>query len=71
MKSLKMNSLSKNALEAREMKDLVGAGPACGCGCRGTSSTIDNGTANNAGGKHTNVSMTEQIWFLDEVVVTP
>ena len=51
MKSLKMNSLSQNALEAREMRELVG-GNVCGCGCHGPSSTDDNGWANNAGGKH-------------------
>jgi natural product precursor len=71
MKSLKMNSLSQNALEAREMRELVGAGPACGCGCNGPSSTYDNGTANHAGGKHSKGSMTEQVWFLDEVVCRP
>ena len=70
MKSLKMNSLSKNALEAREMRNLVGAGPACGGGCKGPSSTQDNGSANAAGGKHSLCPIEEQEVFINLPEVT-
>ncbi|MCT4638127.1 MAG: TIGR04149 family rSAM-modified RiPP [Bacteroidales bacterium] len=59
MKSLKLNSLAKNALNSKEM-DLVVGGKVnygnCGCACayanNGGSSSAGNGGANKKGGKH-------------------
>ena len=45
LSKLKLNQLSKADLEKREMSQLIG-GTACGCGCLGTSDTIDNSEAN-------------------------
>ena len=70
MDCLKLTSLSKGALGAREMRNLVG-GNVCGCACNGSSSTQDNGTANHAGGKRSKGTMEQLQWFIDEVVVTP
>ena len=50
--------------------NLVGAGPACGCGCKGPSSTQDNGSANAAGGKHSLCPIEEQEVFINLPEVT-
>lgn len=46
---LKLNHLSGNDLQKREMNAIKG-GACCVCGCRGSSSSYWNGTANVAGG---------------------
>lgn len=53
MKDLKLNNLSKNKLEKKELNNARG-GQLCGCGCyysgSGGSSSNDNGCANADGG---------------------
>ena len=39
---LKLNQLSKNDMEKREMNNLRGGGDCCGCGCHWDSSAYDN-----------------------------
>lgn len=54
MRKLKMNVVEESLLNTKEMSAIIGG--SCGCGCnyegRGGSSTADNKSANNAGGKH-------------------
>ena len=69
MKTLKFSALAQNALNEREMNALAG-GNVCGCACR-SNSTMDNGTANHAGNLSSKGSMTEMVYFLDPVIVTP
>lgn len=69
MKTLKFSALAQNALDEREMNALAG-GNVCGCACR-SNSTMDNGTANHAGNLSSKGSMTEMVYFLDPVIVTP
>ena len=54
---LKLNQLSKNDMEKREMNNLRGReGPCCGCGCHysgsGGSSAYDNLNENYINGQH-------------------
>ena len=56
MKTLKFSALAQNALNEREMR---------------SNSTMDNGTANHAGNLSSKGSMTEMVYFLDPVIVTP
>jgi len=70
MEKFKLNRLSENRLKRREMRELIG-GTTCGCGCKGPSSNLDNGTANHDVGLNSEGSMTDLTWYLDEVVVTP
>ncbi len=65
----KMSELAKMAMSEREMNSFAG-GETCGCACRSVS-TMDNGSANHAGGLYSNGPTTKQTIFLDEVVVTP
>lgn len=67
MKKFDFNSLSKRELSEREMNSLSG-GNVCGCGCV-SNSNYDNGTANHAGNKSSNLPMDKLTYFLDEVVV--
>lgn len=64
-----MNELAEMAMSEREMNSFAG-GETCGCACRSVS-TLDNGSANHAGGLHSKGSITGQTIFLDDVVVTP
>ncbi len=64
-----MNELAKMAMSEREMNSFAG-GEACGCACRSVS-TLDNGSANHAGGLYSKGPKTKQTIVLDEVVVTP
>lgn len=52
LKKLNLSHLANVDLEKREMNSLLGGGTpgCCSCGCRGSSSAFDNGTANVAGG---------------------
>lgn len=43
---IKLNQLNKTELSDREMNRLLGGNECCVCGCRGISSTLDNGQAN-------------------------
>lgn len=65
----KMNELAKMAMSEREMNSFAG-GATCGCACSSVS-TLDNGSANHAGGFRSKGPKTNQMIFLDEVVVTP
>lgn len=47
MKNLNFETLAKRELSERELNSLSG-GNVCGCGCAGSSSNYDNGTANHA-----------------------
>lgn len=59
MKSLNCISLinlEKNRLNSIRMRNIVGGNEiygCCGCGCRGTSSSADNASANVVGFRHT------------------
>jgi len=48
---LKLNQLSKNDMEKREMNNLRG-GDCCGCGCHWDSSAYDNLNENQKEGLH-------------------
>ncbi|MDR1653927.1 MAG: TIGR04149 family rSAM-modified RiPP [Prevotellaceae bacterium] len=54
MKSIRLNQISANAMNAKEMNAIKGGEHCCGCGCKyansGGSSSVNNGAANNAGG---------------------
>lgn len=50
IEKLKLNRLADFDLSKRDMKALAGGGCCCVCGCRGSSSSWDNGNANVAGG---------------------
>lgn len=52
LKRLRLSSLSKNELQAREMNKLLGGENCCICPCDGSSSTSQNGYANNADNYH-------------------
>lgn len=69
MKDFNFDALSKRELSEREMNSLSG-GNVCGCGCV-SNSNYDNGTANHAGNKSSNLPMEKLTYYLDEVVVTP
>lgn len=45
-------------------------GETCGCACS-SASTMDNGSANHAGGLHSEGLQTNQNHWLDDVIVTP
>ena len=64
-----MSELAKMAMSEREMNSFAG-GATCGCACRSVS-TLDNGSANHAGGLYSKGPKTDQTFFLDDVVVTP
>ena len=52
LQKLKLTQLNNVELRQDEMQHLIGA-EACGCGCVGTSTTLDNGNANwTAGYSH-------------------
>ena len=68
MKTLKFSALAQNALNYLNYD--VTALSVCGCACR-SNSTMDNGTANHAGNLSSKGSMTEMVYFLDPVIVTP
>ncbi len=70
MKNLNFETLAKRELSERELNSLSG-GNVCGCGCAGSSSNYDNGTANHAGNKSSNLPMDQMTYYLDEVVVRP
>ena len=53
LKKLRLSSLSKSELQAREMNKLLGGENCCICGCTGPSSTVDNGNSNYSGGQYT------------------
>lgn len=65
----KMSELAKMTMSEREMNSFAG-GATCGCACRSVS-TLDNGSANHAGGLYSKGPKTDQTFFLDDVVVTP
>lgn len=65
----KMSELAKMAMSEREMNSFAG-GATCGCACCSVS-TLDNGSANHAGGLYSKGPKTDQTFFLDDVVVTP
>lgn len=65
----KMSELAQMAMSEREMNSFAG-GATCGCACRSVS-TMDNGSANHAGGLCSSGPKTNQTFFLDDVVVTP
>lgn len=65
----KMSELAQMAMSEREMNSFAG-GATCGCACRSVS-TLDNGSANHAGGLHSKGSRLSQMQYLDDVVVTP
>ena len=49
LKKLKLSEMSKSELQAREMNKLLGGSNCCICPCDGSSSSYDNGNANNTG----------------------
>ena len=63
----KMSELAKMAMSEREMNSFAG-GETCGCACRSVS-TLDNGSANHAGGLHSYGLQTNQDNCLDDVIV--
>ncbi len=65
----KMSELAKMAMSEREMNTFAG-GETCGCACRSVS-TMDNASANHAGGLHSKGLQTNQNNWLDDVIVTP
>lgn len=65
----KMNELAKMAMSEREMNYFAG-GATCGCACS-SASTMDNGSANHAGGLHSKGDRLNQMQSLDDVVVNP
>ena len=65
----KMRELANMAMSEREMNSFAG-GETCGCACRSVS-TLDNGSANHAGGLHSEGLQTNQDNRLDDVIVTP
>lgn len=68
MKTLKLSSLTQNALSEREMNAYVG-GNECGCACS-SNSTMANGSANYNGNLSSKAPMTEMVYFIDAAVVT-
>lgn len=69
MKDFNFEALSNRELSEREMNSLSG-GNVCGCGCQ-SNSNYDNGTANHAGNKSSDLPMDKLTFYLDEVVVKP
>ena len=65
----KMSELAKMAMSEREMNSFAG-GATCGCACRSVS-TLDNGSANHAGGLYSKGPKTDPTCFLEEGVVKP
>ena len=65
----KMSELAKMAMSEREMNSFAG-GATCGCACS-SAATMDNGSANQAGGLHSKGLQTNQDNWLDDVIVTP
>lgn len=65
----KMSELAKMAMSEREMNSFAG-GATCGCACSSAAS-MDNGSANHAGGLHSKGLQTNQNNWLDDVIVTP
>lgn len=69
LQRIKLNKLAENSLANREMKELKG-GNVCTCGCHyvnsGGSSSLDNGSANNAGNLQSYGGGSP---FLDDVVI--
>lgn len=65
----KMSELAKMAMSEREMNSFAG-GATCGCACS-SAATMDNGSANHAGGLHSKGLQTTQDNWLDDVIVTP
>ena len=65
----KMSELAKMAMSEREMNSFAG-GETCGCACS-SAATMDNGSANHAGGLHSKGLQSHQDNWLDDVIVTP
>lgn len=65
----KMSELAKMAMSEREMNSFAG-GATCACACS-SAATMDNGSANHAGGLHSEGLQTNQNNWLDDVIVTP
>ena len=65
----KMSELAKMAMSEREMNSFAG-GATCGCACS-SAATMDNGSANHAGGLHSKGDRLKQMQWLDDVIVTP
>ncbi len=64
-----MNELAEMAMSEREMNTFAG-GESCSCACRSASS-MDNGSANHAGGLHSKGLQTNQDNWLEDIIVTP
>jgi len=66
MKDLKLNAISASKLEKKEMIRITGG--TCGCACA-NASTMTNGSANAEHGYYSPGDRTDQMIFLDELVV--
>ena len=65
----KITDLADMAMSERTMNSFAG-GATCGCACRSVS-TIDNGSANHAGGWYSKVPKSQQTIWHDDVVIKP